>query len=388
MAALLHAIVDVPWHRPAVGWLLLVVGLVSLPASARTLRSVWPTRIFFVFCGILLLGGAFLLARERLSPGVLPSPYRWDVYNDALSDLGKEMRYEEGRKVAAEAAGWFPLEKDAYYWMLAYSRGDRAAEDRFTKFARLVEPVLPQLAVGQAALWKNFDDSLEAEAWSEAVRRAQAIDALDSPGARSSASTMLEQGLRSLAGKPNAQRVLLVEFGQSAELLAEGIRHADASLADEVLSRFADSAPDWLDGLPPDLRGQLLERWIALPSAPGAVAYMEGRNAGAPGAYWRQLANYYAKAGDKARAVGIIAQAEGVALDSPLPEGEFARQLAALQEQGNEVAVRRLLKEAAEVERADPDKLRVAMASYAASGDWEMAWKAASRLATATKNRQ
>jgi hypothetical protein len=50
--------------------------------------------------------------------------------------------------------------------------------------------------------------------------------------------------------------------------------------------------------------------------------------------------------------------------------------------------MRRLLKEAAEVERADPDKLRVAMASYAASGDWEMAWKAASRLATATKNRQ
>jgi hypothetical protein len=75
-------------------------------------------------------------------------------------------------------------------------------------------------------------------------------------------------------------------------------------------------------------------------------------------------------------------------LDGSLPEGEFARQLAALQEQGNEVAMRRLLKEAAEVERADPDKLRVAMASYAASGDWEMAWKAASRLATATKNRQ
>jgi hypothetical protein len=47
-----------------------------------------------------------------------------------------------------------------------------------------------------------------------------------------------------------------------------------------------------------------------------------------------------------------------------------------------------LLKEAAEAEKADPDKLRVAMASYAASGDWEMAWRAASRLAMATKKGQ
>jgi hypothetical protein len=115
---------------------------------------------------------------------------------------------------------------------------------------------------------------------------------------------------------------------------------------------------------------------------------MESRNTREPGAYSRQLANYYAKAGDKARAVGMVAQAEGVPLDGSLPEGEFTGQLAALQEQGNEVAVRRLLKEAAEAEKADPDKLRVALASYAAAGDWEMAWKAASRLVTATKNRQ
>jgi hypothetical protein len=38
--------------------------------------------------------------------------------------------------------------------------------------------------------------------------------------------------------------------------------------------------------------------------------------------------------------------------------------------------------------RPDPDKLRVAVTWFAAAGDWEMAWKAASRLATATKNRQ
>jgi len=41
-----------------------------------------------------------------------------------------------------------------------------------------------------------------------------------------------------------------------------------------------------------------------------------------------------------------------------------------------------------EGEKPEPDKLAVAVSWYGAAGDWEMAWKAASRLATAAKNRQ
>jgi hypothetical protein len=114
---------------------------------------------------------------------------------------------------------------------------------------------------------------------------------------------------------------------------------------------------------------------------------MEARNVGLSGPYWRQLANYYANAGDKPRAVGFVAAAEGVQLDGAMPEGVFTRQLAELQGQGNEVAVRRMVREAVEAKEPDGEKLRVAMAVYAAAGDWEMAWRAASRLVTATKSR-
>jgi hypothetical protein len=55
---------------------------------------------------------------------------------------------------------------------------------------------------------------------------------------------------------------------------------------------------------------------------------------------------------------------------------------------GNTAAVRRLLKESLEAEKPVPEQLAVAVAWYGAAGDWEMAWKAASRLATAAKNRQ
>ena len=387
LAALLHGIVDVPWHRPAVGWFLLVLALASLPSSGLVFRRIWPARLFFLLGGFALAAGAFLLAREKVAEGVFPSPYRWESYNATLSSLGTEMRYEEGRKLAGEAMRWFPLEKDAHYWMLAFSRGDQQAEARLIRTARAVEPVLPQVAVSQAALWKDFDDSLEAEAWVEAVRRARAVDAVATPGLSSSAANMLEQGMRSLAGKPNAQRVLLVETGQTPELFAAGLKQADAGLAEEVLLRLPDQGI-WLDSLPADLRGQVLSRWITLPSGGAAVAYMEARNASQSGAYWRQLANYYAKAGDKARAVGIVAEAEGVPLDGGVPDGEFSRQLDVLQGQGNEVAVRRLVKEAVEAKEPDAEKLRVALAVYAGAGDWEMAWRAASRLVTARKNGQ
>jgi hypothetical protein len=77
-----------------------------------------------------------------------------------------------------------------------------------------------------------------------------------------------------------------------------------------------------------------------------------------------------------------------VTLDGSVPSGEFSSQLDQLQGQGNDVAVRRLIREAVEAKEADAERLRVAMAAYAAAGDWEMAWRAASRLVTARKNGQ
>jgi hypothetical protein len=74
-------------------------------------------------------------------------------------------------------------------------------------------------------------------------------------------------------------------------------------------------------------------------------------------------------------------------MDSPLDpaklDSAFARELATLQQQGNNVAVRRLLREAGT--GADADQLEAAMAWSAAEGDWATAWKLASRLVSAKK---
>jgi hypothetical protein len=97
------------------------------------------------------------------------------------------------------------------------------------------------------------------------------------------------------------------------------------------------------------------------------------------------LANFYAKEGDKARAVRLVAGAQRISLLEASVDGEFGRELAGLAASGNQVAVRRLLKEAVGSKVVEADQLAVALSWYAAAGDWEGAWRAASRLVTAPK---
>lgn len=145
------------------------------------------------------------------------------------------------------------------------------------------------------------------------------------------------------------------------------------------------SAAAWaaLCGAPPELRVKVLERWVTLPNAAAAAAYMEARSGGDDLALWRPLATYYAANGQPQRAVELAARVLGSPLDPAKLDSDFGRELAALQEQGNTVALRRLLREAGA--SANADQLEAAMAWSASEGDWAAAWKIASRLVVAKK---
>lgn len=384
LAAVLHGVIDVPWHRPAVGWFLIVLALVAVPKSPVPLKHPAWLRIPFALGGIGLLGLAFLWSRD-LRAGQPPLPYRWSEYNRRLTELGRREDYEAGEVLAAEAVKIYPLEKNAHYWVLAFTEASGGQLDAVIEDARAVDPVLPQLATGQAALWRGVDASREAEAWSEAVRRALAIDGLQNDANLTGASGMVERATQSLRGSAAAQTQLLARMGEHPVLKAYWFRSADP----EAIDAWFEGGPDtvgWLDGLPEAVRMAVLQRWVALPSAAAAVDYMEAR--GGAAVYGRQLANHYAKEGDKERAVRMLAGAEGVSLEGWTMGGEFGGQLAGLEAQRNEVAVRRLLKEAVEAKEADRERLSVSVSWFAAAGDWEMAWRAASRLASTRKSGQ
>ncbi len=388
-AAVAHGLIDVPWHRFALGWFIFVIALAGVPSSGLMLKRPVFARLFFAALGGTLLAGGIFLAWEKYH-GRVPAPYRWDVFNKQLEQLGKEKREDEGEDASNEAIRAFPLRHEGYYWLAGYLRLFLDTENEVanaTKAGRLVEPVLPRVAADQALLWPNLDPMREAEAWNEAVRRAAKIDAHEGKTQIPSAASYLQQAILSLKGKPEAQQTLLDQFSGDPIMTAYWVRSADAGLVSAWAAGLADPQ-GWLDALPAGVREGVLGRWIALPDPSVAVAYMEARSGSVPGGYWRQLAGYHANAGDKPRAVAIVAEAVGFPLDTGgRGEGDFGKQLAALEQQGNAVAVRRLLQEVLAANKPDAERLPVAMAWYASSGDWDNAWKAASRLAKETKIR-
>jgi len=384
LAAVLHGTVDVPLHRPAVGWFLFVLAFVAVPKLSAPLKHPNWVRIMFSCGGVGAMALAFLSARELLA-GKPPLPYRWAEYNLRLTELGGREDYEAGEALAAEALQIYPLEKDAHYWVLAFTEATGASLDRMITDARAVDPVLPQLPEGQARLWRGVDSLREAEAWAEAVRRAVRIDGVQKDPKSAAARGVLERAQRSLRDNVGGELEFVAGLGQEPTLQAYWLRSAGPGAAEVWVLRLEDPT-GWLDALPPDLREQVLGRWVTLPSAAVAVEYMESGGGGR--VYARPLANYYARAGDRERAVRLVAEAAGISLERLPADGEFVNQLDELQRQGNEVAVRRLAREAVEAKEPDGERLSVAMVWYSLAGDWETAWRAASRLATLTKNGQ
>ena len=388
-AALAHGVIDVPWHRCPLGWLLLALAAITVPPGRRILAHPRLSRLLWGLAGGSIVAWAAVLGWDHRHGGA-PAPFAWEKMEAEMRRLGERQLMPEAIAAAREAAAAFPLKHEAYYYLGGFLRfyDDSNEEiDRVFRAGRLVEPVLPQPVAEQARLWQSIDAARQIELSREAVRRAQQIDRREGHAGNAAAGAVTE-AVRDAGTNTGVQLLLAQELSDDPQLLAAWLCHAPVEAADGWASRSEGRISPFLDAIAPAQRSEVLDRWVTWPSAAGAVAYMEARNAPGPGAYWRQLANFYAKEGDKERAVRLVAGAEEISLEERAVGGEFARQLAGLEAQGNEVAVRRLLKEAVEAKGPEAERLATAMNWYGMAGDWEMAWKAASRLVTARKNGQ
>ncbi len=386
-AALLHALIDVPWRRPALGWFLMVVALAVVPRAGSLPRFPQLLRAGQILGGIALLFMGIYFGWQSTTDRP-PLAYRWAAYDAQLKALAAQGKREEGEELAKRAIADFPLNPYASLWYAGFARAFFGTEKEMAEaslLARYVDPVQPSIPAGEAVVWVDIDAPAEASAWAEAVRRAARIDRVERRPDLGSAGGQLRVALEAAKKRFGVQTSLGDELGGDSILLGYWLLGADPGPVQAMLPQIPDLAV-FLDELPVDLRRGVLDRLAALPGSSAAVAYMEARREPTPGAYWRQLAKYYAAAGDKPRAVALIAAAARVPLEGGWRGiNDFGRQLATMEGQGNDVSVRRLLKEALAAKKPDADQLAVVMVWSAAAGDWDNAWKAASRLASEIK---
>ncbi|MFM8720302.1 MAG: O-antigen ligase family protein, partial [Chthoniobacterales bacterium] len=385
LAAALHGVIDVPWHRVSVGWFLLAIAASSVPSSGHSARVPGLSRFLFIVGGLAMIAAAGWIGHEKRE-GFDPAPYRWPQVSMELERLGNERNYEEAERAAQKAVRQFPLVYESYYWLAGHLRpflGVKAEIDSAVSAARAVEPVLPKVAEEQAVILQPVDPDGALQAWVVAVNRATAIDAKEKRTNLSSAGNSIARSLAAFKDDQERQLQLARELADRPILAAHWINQADKDAAASFLPGIADEA-QFLDALPPELRRQVLSRWISVPDSARAVAFMEQREAvSSGGEYWPVLARHYAARGDLPRAVRRVASSNDVSLDAPRSGDAGLRgEMADVSSQGNPVAARRMAKEAIDAKEADLEDLSAAMAYFASQNDWESAWKAASRLAT------
>jgi hypothetical protein len=339
---------------------------------------------------LLIAASAWITIEKR--QGRSPAFYRWPEISSALEKLGNERRFSQAEGVAQAAIQKFPLRSEAYYWLAGYLRmfeGSDKEIEAALRAGRAVEPVLPGVVQEQAVILQPIDPDGAMEAWLLAVDRAAAIDGRENRSELPAAGGYVGRAVAAFKGDVPRQLWLAGELSDRPVLVAQWISRAEEQAVTEFLPGIAD-AVEFLGALPSKLRRQVLSRWISLPDSARAVEFMEQREAVlSEDEYWPLLARHYAAQGDLPRAVRKVASSCQISVEVPR-EGDsgFRGEIAAVLAQGNTVAARRMANEAVSAQSPQKDHLAGALAYFASQNDWEMAWKAASRLVTATKTGQ
>ena len=184
-AAVLHGAVDVPAHRAALGWWVLVLaGLALQPGRApddRPRLSVLTRRLtrgVFVLGGLLAWALGFRLVRAEWFGGPPLPPYV-ARQAEAVVDRAYHRHDNEAALDAARAAVKVsPLASPLYYQLGAlgtyfYDTDDEV--DRAFRVQRLLDPWSPEVPRSQARAWLAFNPVKTVPLDVEALRRFEAL---------------------------------------------------------------------------------------------------------------------------------------------------------------------------------------------------------------------
>lgn len=386
ISALLHGFVDVPAHRPALGWWILVIAAagVQTPPRVKLRPSRWQHAVF-VLCGIGAVAlGVFLLRAQWFGGRAPASIVSWATVPDVIR-LRVEGHPNESADAARAAIRDSPMAGQLYFHLglaLLQIEGQAPEADRIFRAQALLQPFSATLLIEQAAVRMEREPLRAATLCAEAIALQERIDS-HRLTADQIAPVRFREILALAEESPALQHHLLVAMARQPEKILAILERATPEVATSSLSSLTTDQA-FLKQLTTSDQTRFLQTWYRHGDREKLFAFLDSH------ADWEQSAwpiqmRRLVDAGKHEEATHATAQRYAVRLELPEPGSDKTapppRDLTdsvgaflATWRSGNTVSARRLLEEARSAKPVPPEIWRLSAALAASDGQWNAAW--------------
>jgi hypothetical protein len=382
LAAILHAVVDVPLHRVELGWWVLVLAGLAFgnPAPTGTERNTawWTQRLILGAGGAGCLALGLLLVRSQWFGEVPFPPYRATIAVNQMRQLVANGLFQEATNLARSEIPLSPMAAGLYR-ELGYreikNSGDPIVADAVFAAERALNPVSSRLVYDQGVLWLGDDPKRTAILWVESMKRHLRIQA---GGAYSYPEELFGRMLSQARKHPEMLPIL-----EECSRMTPGLTMVWLNQATGESFKKTASNRAFLASLDAEGRRKFLQAWWARGNKEAVEKFL-AENPDWEDAAWGLRVRQMLASKDYQRAVEAAQKRYAIDLGLPALDAEqlarreppfgLAESVSYFMAQGNHVSARRLIAESIQSKEAEGYRLQCALAVRL--GDWPAAWKA------------
>jgi len=383
LTAVLHGFVDVPLHRPGLGWWVMVLAAIAFSANPapQGARNSPITRRIFVPVGVLLflMGAGFIHAQWFGGPP--GPPFLAGAAQSRIVELSCQGKPADAETLARKTLATLPMARGLYFQLgvLLYSSGAPIADvESVFSAERALDPGRPQIPYRQGEIWRQSDPLRTAELWNESLTRHERIS---QAGGRPDRPVwkIYQEMLSQAANDPNLVSALRLGAlrGPAYRLLWLA---APATPGGLIESAAKDHG--FVTTLKADQRKQFLDIWWNKANRSELEIFLQNNPDWEQEAMPTGLRDMLA-AKDYASAIRAAADRNKVNLDLPNPPAtenpppadspDVAAVFSYYFYRGNQVTARRILNESASA--GSPEAVRIQAALALKEGRLPEAWK-------------
>ena len=272
LAAGLHGLVDVPVHRAALGWWIILLAGVALgpsrsPGEAQPSRvgSGWLARGTFILGGLLALALGVLLIRAEWFGGPALPPYVAKRAESEIMRVFTRRGSEPALDQARSAVQVSPLAPGLYHELgviaLGFYETDAEVERAF-HLEQVLTPFAPVVPQTQGTAWLSVDPAHAAKLYTEALERQESLPP-GSVGFRSDMANYWRELVATAVQVPPTQRLMWdAAAARGPAFILAWLEGASAEVAAEKIPSLA-SDQSFLSKLTADQHQRFLTVWNA-----------------------------------------------------------------------------------------------------------------------------